>query len=202
MYTSFTCPPRTPMADSVVHWKKANVIHMGDLYFPRAVSLRRCRPRRVAPAASSKPATACSRSPTNKTKIVPGHGRLSNKKELKTYRDMIAGVISKVDAMLAKGMSVDDVVKAKPTKDLDEQWDFGSTTPDKWTRLIARSVEADRKKKSPSAAKSQEQKGERQGQVSKLAAQSCQRIIGRAELPGSSVAQSDHRQSPRSRRTT
>ena len=54
---------------------------------------------------------------TDKTIIIPGHGQpVSNKKELKEFRDMLAAVRDNVAALKKNGHSRDEIVAAKPTR--------------------------------------------------------------------------------------
>ena len=49
------------------------------------------------------------------TKIVPGHGVVSNRMDVIGFRDMILDVKSRVEPMVAQGMSYDQVSAADPT---------------------------------------------------------------------------------------
>jgi hypothetical protein len=53
-------------------------------------------------------------------------------------------VRARIHALLDAGKSVDEVVTAKPTKDLDAQWGNGFLKPDPWVRIVTGVVEADR----------------------------------------------------------
>jgi cyclase len=64
------------------------------------------------------------------TLIVPGHGRISDEFDLVEYRDMVAIVRDRVEAMVKKGMTLAQVKAARPTRDYDPR--YGSTTGE-WT---------------------------------------------------------------------
>jgi glyoxylase-like metal-dependent hydrolase (beta-lactamase superfamily II) len=53
------------------------------------------------------------------TRIVPGHGRIGNESDLAEYRDMLTIIRDRVQAMVAKGMTLDQVRAARPTLDYD-----------------------------------------------------------------------------------
>jgi glyoxylase-like metal-dependent hydrolase (beta-lactamase superfamily II) len=56
------------------------------------------------------------------TIIVPGHGEVSNGAELKEYRDMVVTIRNRVKAAIDGGKTLDEIIAAKPTVDLDEKW--------------------------------------------------------------------------------
>jgi glyoxylase-like metal-dependent hydrolase (beta-lactamase superfamily II) len=60
------------------------------------------------------------------TYIVPGHGRLCDAADVAYYRDMITIIRDRIRDMKSKGMTVEQVKAAKPTRDYDPRW--GATT--------------------------------------------------------------------------
>jgi cyclase len=52
------------------------------------------------------------------TKIVPGHGPLTNKAGLATYRDMLVTARDRVTKLIADGKSLDEAVAARPLADI------------------------------------------------------------------------------------
>jgi glyoxylase-like metal-dependent hydrolase (beta-lactamase superfamily II) len=59
---------------------------------------------------------------TDKTIVIPGHGRVGNKSQMVEFHDMLVSVREKVSALKQQGRSLDEVVAAKPTADYDEKW--------------------------------------------------------------------------------
>jgi glyoxylase-like metal-dependent hydrolase (beta-lactamase superfamily II) len=59
---------------------------------------------------------------TDKTIVIPGHGPIGGKPELIEFRDMLVGVRDKVAVMKKKGMTIEEVVAAKPTAGYDAKW--------------------------------------------------------------------------------
>jgi glyoxylase-like metal-dependent hydrolase (beta-lactamase superfamily II) len=53
------------------------------------------------------------------TVVIPGRGRLSDETDVANYRDMVTIVRDRVRAMVTKGMSLEQVLRAKPTADYD-----------------------------------------------------------------------------------
>ena len=64
------------------------------------------------------------------TVIVPGRGRLSDETDVANYRDMVTIIRDRVRAMVAKGMSLEQVQQAKPTSDYDALFEARND----WTR--------------------------------------------------------------------
>jgi len=60
------------------------------------------------------------------TWIIPGRGRLSDTADVASYRNMIHIIRDRVQDMIKKGMTLDQVKAAKPTLDFDRR--YGSTT--------------------------------------------------------------------------
>jgi glyoxylase-like metal-dependent hydrolase (beta-lactamase superfamily II) len=78
---------------------------------------------------------------TDKTIIVPGHGRpVSNRNELKEFRDMLVAVRENVAALKRQGRSRDEAVAAKPTAAFDAKWGNFVIDPGFFTRLVYEGV--------------------------------------------------------------
>ncbi|HKF65122.1 MAG TPA: MBL fold metallo-hydrolase [Vicinamibacterales bacterium] len=70
------------------------------------------------------------------TLIVPGHGRVSDSADVAYYRDMVTIVRDRVQDMIKKGMTLDQVKAARPTRDYDPR--YGS--PDVFVEAAYRSL--------------------------------------------------------------
>ena len=77
---------------------------------------------------------------SNHTIIIPGHGPVGNKAELRAYRDMLATIREKVAALKEAGKSLEQAVAAKPTTDFDDKWGRWVTTPDAFVELVYQGV--------------------------------------------------------------
>jgi glyoxylase-like metal-dependent hydrolase (beta-lactamase superfamily II) len=67
------------------------------------------------------------------TYVIPGRGRLSDTADVASYRNMLVMVRDRVQDLIGKGMTVDQVKAAKPTMDFDGR--YGSTTGS-WTTAM------------------------------------------------------------------
>lgn len=100
--------------DSFIHWTKSNVIHMGDLFmlqisFPFVDVGSGGDVRGFVTAADKVLAIA-----NDQTKIIPGHGAIATKADLQNHRNMIAGTISKVEAGIKAGKTLEQIKAEKP----------------------------------------------------------------------------------------
>jgi glyoxylase-like metal-dependent hydrolase (beta-lactamase superfamily II) len=119
--TSAHLPPAHTDGDSFVRFAKANVIHTGDVFaayrYPFIDPESGGSVKGVLQAVDQILSMV-----DDNTKVIPGHGGLSSKKDVLAYRRMIATVISKVDPMVKSGRTLQQVIDAKPTKEFDEEW--------------------------------------------------------------------------------
>ena len=132
---AFHVPKAHTDGDAIIHFRKGNVIHTGDTYFnglyPFIDYSSGGTPDGVIAAADRVLAIA-----DDNTKIIPGHGPLSNKAELNVYREMLATVTGRIKALLKQGKKLDDILAAKPTADFDERWGKGFLAPPKFVEML------------------------------------------------------------------
>jgi glyoxylase-like metal-dependent hydrolase (beta-lactamase superfamily II) len=77
---------------------------------------------------------------TNKMIIIPGHGPVAEKGELKVYRDLLVTVRDKVASLKKEGKSLSEIVAAKPTAAYDAKWGNGFMSPTMFTGLVYEGV--------------------------------------------------------------
>jgi len=125
--------------DSIIRFRKANVIHMGDTFFNGmypfidvdsggSVDGMIAAADRVLSIADDK------------TKIIPGHGPLGSKTDLKTYRNVLAEIRDKVKGLIAQGKTLDQILAAKPSAQWDATWGKGFMGPDVFVTFVQRSL--------------------------------------------------------------
>lgn len=74
---------------------------------------------------------------TDKTIVIPGHGRpVSKRSELKEYRDMLVAIRENVASLKKQGKSLEDVVAAQPTAAYDAKWGGFVISPAFFTKLV------------------------------------------------------------------
>lgn len=84
------------------------------------------------------------------TMIVTGHGRITDEYDLVTYRDMLTIIRDRIQDMIGRGLTLDQVLAAKPSRDYDGI--YGSDTGEWTTRKFIEAVYTDLKKHVPLAA--------------------------------------------------
>ena len=105
--------------DSIVFWKNANILHMGDLFFHKVtlpfIDLNSGGNARGILAGAEQALTMVD----DETKIIPGHGPVATRADLIAYRDMMKTVIAAVEKAQGEGKSLAAVQAMKPAA----QWD-------------------------------------------------------------------------------
>lgn len=126
--------------DSIIYFEEANVLHTGDTYF-----------NGLYPFIDSSSGGSLVGMITaveqmlvftdDQTQIIPGHGPLSNKKELAEYFALLQHVQEKVDAALSSGMSLEAFIASKPTAKYDETWGKAFLKPEQFLTIVYRDAE-------------------------------------------------------------
>ena len=78
----------------------------------------------------------------DQTKIVPGHGPLATKAQLKDFRDMMQESLVRMKTLIAIGdiKSEEDALKMKPFDDLDTKWAANAQSANNWIRIVYNSA--------------------------------------------------------------
>jgi glyoxylase-like metal-dependent hydrolase (beta-lactamase superfamily II) len=76
------------------------------------------------------------------TYVIPGHGRLCDQADVVEYRDMTTIIRDRVQDMIKKGMTLEQVKAAKPTRDYDPLYgtDKGFWTTDMFVEAVYKSL--------------------------------------------------------------
>jgi cyclase len=132
---AFHVPKAHTDGDTIIHFKKSNIIHMGDTFFngfyPFIDFSSGGTPDGLIACADRVLSIA-----DDKTKIIPGHGPMSTKAELKNYRDMVATVWGRVSKLAKEGKKLDEILATKPTADYDERWGKGFIPPARFVEML------------------------------------------------------------------
>jgi glyoxylase-like metal-dependent hydrolase (beta-lactamase superfamily II) len=126
--------------DTVLIWRKANVVHMGDLMmngmgFPfvdidsggNALHLVATLDKVLAMTNAS-------------TRVIPGHGPVGTQADLRAWRNMIAGSVDKIRAARKSGRSLDQVLAENPLKPMEKP--NGFIDADTFAKAIWASLDA------------------------------------------------------------
>jgi cyclase len=125
--------------DTVVYWRRANVVHMGDLMmngigFPfidlesggNAVHLVATLDKVLAMT-------------NQQTKVIPGHGPVTDQAGLRAWRNMIAGAVDTVRKARGKKQKLADFLEANPFK--AQAVPGGFISPDQFATAIWQSLD-------------------------------------------------------------
>jgi glyoxylase-like metal-dependent hydrolase (beta-lactamase superfamily II) len=73
---------------------------------------------------------------TEKTIVIPGHGKIAGKPELTEYRDLLVTIYDRVSALKNSGKTLEQAIAAKVTADYDGKWATAFITGDFFTKLV------------------------------------------------------------------
>jgi glyoxylase-like metal-dependent hydrolase (beta-lactamase superfamily II) len=132
--------------DSVVFFRGSDVISTGDLFNPEAypvIDLARGGTYQGIIDALNRliDLAVPDFNEEGGTMIIPGHGRVTDEYELVIYRDMLTIIRDRVRDLIRKGMTLEQVQAARPTRDYDGI--YGSTTGPWTTRMFVAAVYQD-----------------------------------------------------------
>jgi hypothetical protein len=74
------------------------------------------------------------------TRIIPGHGPMATKADLKLTHDMLATIHDRLAPMIKAGKSVEEAVAAKPTAEFDAKFGQGARKPDAFVQVAYTSI--------------------------------------------------------------
>ncbi len=121
--------------DIYIHFQKAGVIQMGDVFFNGMYPY-------IDPGTGGKITGMIAAADKilslagNYTKIVPGHGPLGNKADLTKFRDMLVTARDRVQKLQSAGKSAQEAVAEKPLADLDPVWGKGIINTDQFVQVV------------------------------------------------------------------
>jgi len=78
------------------------------------------------------------------TKIIPGHGPITDRDGLIAERDLILAVRDKIATLVSQGKTVEEVIAAKPTAEFDAQVPQGTQSSERFIKWVYAEVSAQR----------------------------------------------------------
>ena len=127
-------PPAHTDSDIVVYFRKANVLHAGDLLFNGFYPFIDYSSRGWIGGMVAGADLILKLANAN-TKIIPGHGPMATRADVTAFRDMLHTIQARVEPMVKSGKTLQQVVESKPTRDFDAKWGMGFLTPDQFSTL-------------------------------------------------------------------
>jgi glyoxylase-like metal-dependent hydrolase (beta-lactamase superfamily II) len=129
--------------DAMVYFTSNNVLHMGDTYFSGRypyMDLKSGGSVNGYIEAHQKALMLINYD----TKIIPGHGRPSNKKELETYVAMLIDIRDKIQSEIDTNATIEDVKENKSlTEAYDEVHGNGFISPERFRETLYKSLKGE-----------------------------------------------------------
>jgi glyoxylase-like metal-dependent hydrolase (beta-lactamase superfamily II) len=125
--------------DLVVRFRQANVVHTGDVVFYCGypfIDIGHGGTIDGVIAAVEKVLTLCDSS----TRVIPGHGPMTDVEGLETYRDMLRGFREAVAKEKAAGKDLEAIRTGTATAELDERWGAFFFPPAQFVEMVYRSL--------------------------------------------------------------
>ncbi|MEO1050377.1 MAG: MBL fold metallo-hydrolase [Bacteroidota bacterium] len=128
--------------DAIVYFPASNVIHMGDVF------VRYGYPFIDTSSGGSIDGIIAFLGQAldlinDETRVIPGHGEMSTKKDVIEFRNMLISVRDIVKERIAKGQSLDDIISAKPLSDYDERWNNNFIKSETFVMVVHESLTAE-----------------------------------------------------------
>ena len=120
--TAYKVPRSHTDGDSFVRFRNANVVHTGDVFASGRYPFIDVENGVGSVKGIVKAMDEFIPTLDDFTKVIPGHGPVSGKKEVIAYRKMINTVATRVEALVKKGKTLEQVIAAKPLREFDEEW--------------------------------------------------------------------------------
>lgn len=135
----FHLPSAHTDGDAVIYFPKANVLHTGDVMFNGMfpyIDLDNGGSVAGYIDAQKKLLALVD----GETRIIPGHGNLANRDDLRRNLDVLIDGRERVKKLVDQGMSADDIVAANPLADYHEAYNWAFITTERMTRTHVRAL--------------------------------------------------------------
>jgi cyclase len=143
-------------SDTIVFFRRSDVVSAGDLFdmtrYPVVDRKRGGSLEGILKALNhiSLDLAVPERNEEGGTYIIPGHGRVCDRYDVAIYRDMLTIIRDRIQDMVRRGMSLEQVEAAKPTFDYDGE--FGSDSGPWTTAMFVEAVYQEASSQAPPGA--------------------------------------------------
>ena len=132
---AFHVPRAHTDGDAIVHFRDADVVHMGDVLWSQHYPfIDTGSGGSVAGMLAAVDAVLARTG--EQTKIIAGHGAMTDRPGLLAYREMLETTSGRIAGLVAQGLSLEDVQAAAPTADYDPTWGGGFIGPERFVEMI------------------------------------------------------------------
>ena len=113
--------------DTIVHFRGSDVISTGDVFVPEGYpfidTANGGSVQGLIDALNHVLFLAVpAKTQEGGTYIVPGHGRICDEADLVEYRDMVVIIKERIEDMIARGMSLRQIQRERPSRDYDTEY--------------------------------------------------------------------------------
>lgn len=127
----FHTPSAHTDGDSIVYFRKSDVVSTGDLFLTDSypvIDLKRGGSLQGVIDGLNRILDLAipAHHEEGGTYVIPGHGRICDEFDVVEYRDMLTIFRDRIQAMIKKGLTLEQVKAARPTMDYDPE--YGATT--------------------------------------------------------------------------
>jgi len=132
---AFHVPAAHTDGDTVVHFRRADVMHLGDVFSNKLY------PFIDTGSGGSVAGTIAAMDKAialagEGTRIIPGHGPMGTRADMQAYRQMLATVHERVQALVRDGKTEQEAIAAKPSAEFDEAWGKGFLKPEQFVSMV------------------------------------------------------------------
>ena len=132
-------PPAHTDGDSFIHFKTANVLHLGDVFRTGAFPVIDVANGGTARGTIEALQLAIAMAEPD-TIMLPGHGTPSTRDDVQKFLDMVVDVEARVSSLVDQGMTLEQVMAAMPTSAYD---DAGLGSPERFLTGLYESLRND-----------------------------------------------------------
>jgi len=140
-------PAATTDGDSMVFFRRSDVISTGDIFVPgRYPAIDIASGGSVQGEIDALNAilhtTVPAKYQEGGTFIIPGHGRICDEADVVEYREMVTVVRDRIQDLIRKGSTLEQVNAARPTSDYDTEYTrAGAPSADAFVEAVYRSLQ-------------------------------------------------------------
>jgi cyclase len=120
--------------DAIIRFRKADVLFAADMF--NSGDYTRIDPRGGSLDGMIAAYKALLPTMDERTRVVPGRGRVAAKKDLEDYLQVMIALRGRIGQMIQGGRTLEQVIAAKPTADFDAHWANGPIRPDQYVEEI------------------------------------------------------------------
>ncbi len=132
---AFHVPRAHTDGDLIVHFKKSDVVHMGDVYFNGMYPFIDSSSGGTADGVIAAVDRVLALIGDN-TRVIPGHGPIATKANLAAYRTMLATVTQRIKEHRRNGKTDDDIRAAQPAAEFNAALGGGFISSERFVQMM------------------------------------------------------------------